>query len=98
MRPPDPGITTPTTSCSSASPQKSVLLLTGRGQVSDEKDENFPTSARFLFDDGSMRTYMTESLRAKLGLLACETDVCDVSGFGGHTSGPQQVDIVKLRV
>ena len=41
---------------------------------------------------------MTQSLRERLGLPACGTDVCNVSGFGGHSSGPQEVDIVKLRV
>ena len=74
------------------------MLLTGRGIVSNEIDVSLATSARFLLDNGSMRTYMTESLRVKLGLPACGTDICDVSGFGGHTSGPKKVDVVKLRV
>ena len=74
------------------------MLLTGRGTVRNTSRENLSATVRFLFDDGSMRSYMTEWLRNKLELPVCGTDICDVSGFGGHTTGAKQVDLVKLSV
>ena len=49
MRPPDPSANSPvpTTSCSSTSSEKSVLLLTGRGTVRNTSRENLSATVRF---------------------------------------------------
>ena len=89
----------PTTSCSSTNHEKSVLLCTGRGNVFHDRDVSKTETVRFLFDDGSMDTFITQALKEKLNLPIVYQKPCSVSGFGGVTTElNEKSDVVQLQV
>ena len=89
----------PTTSCSSTNAEKSVLLCTGRGIVFHSSNESVSTCARLLFDDGSMDSFISETLQTKLNLPILRQKPVSVSGFGGVTSEfKEKADVVQLSV
>ena len=53
-----------TTTCSNVA-EKSVLLQTGRAQVVNNDDQRYSSFARFMFDGGSMKSYVTRCLEKK---------------------------------
>ncbi len=60
---------TTTSTTNTSTHRRTVLLQTARAVAFDE-NSNQSTPVRVLFDNGSQRSYVTDSLRSRLGLKA----------------------------
>jgi hypothetical protein len=56
------------------------------------------TTIRVLFDTGSQRTYITNSLKSRLGLKPVEKESLRLDTFGDDRVRKETCDIVKLRL
>ena len=72
-------VTTGTTNTSTN--RHTVLLQTARAVAFDE-NSNRSTPVRVLFDNGSQRSYVTDSLRARLGLKVDKREKLRLNTFG----------------
>ena len=84
---------TVTTTTTKTRPQ--VLLQTA---VTYAKSPNGSNSipVRVLLDSGSQRSYVTNSLRKRLGLPTIKTETLNLNTFGNDTFTKQQCDMVRL--
>ena len=89
--------TTQATTCGNVA-ASAVLLQTGRAQVSNADDVRCSAYVRFLFDGGSMRSYVTDDLRKKLKMKTLRSERLVVSTFGTDGSDVKQMDVVQLKV
>ena len=90
--------TSATTTTISANVQqpKTVLLQTARAVALDDKGK-ISTPVRILFDTGSQRSYVTESLRSKLKLKSVQ-HVKSQHTFGEARFKSQNCDLVHLHL
>ena len=72
-------------------------MQTARAVAFDE-NSNRSTPVRVLFDNGSQRSYVTDSLRARLGLKADKKEKVKLNTFGETRYKSQDCDIVVLRL
>ena len=61
--------------------RRSVLLQTTTTTVQSSNGSR-PVTARILFDSGSQRSYITNSLKAKLGLVPVKSETVNLNTFG----------------
>jgi hypothetical protein len=52
--------------------------------------------ARILFDSGSQRSYVTNSLKSKLGLVPLKRETLNLNTFGDKRFSKQQCDLVQV--
>ena len=85
------------TSNNFANNKNNVMLQTAVGQIYDVNSERFVMS-RLLFDTGSQRTYITDSLRRRLKLKAVRRENIIIQTFNSTESELREVEIVQIRV
>ena len=94
-RPGDPPeMTTATNATGSSLKGKPVLLQTAQC-VAVNADTMRSTTVRVLFDTGSQRMYITNSLKSQLGLKPIERESLRLSTFGNDRVRKESCDIVK---
>ena len=90
------GTTTATTS-ENANPKHRVLLQIATAiATNDERTKS--TKIRLLFDNGSQRSYITDSLRSRLQLKSLKTEKVNLNTFGESKFKKQSCDVVNLQL
>ena len=74
-----------------------MLLQTARAVALDDTGK-ISTPVRILFDTGSQRSYVTESLRSKLKLKSVQHERLNLNTFGEARYKSQNCDLVHLRL
>ena len=75
--------------------RRSVLLQTATTTVQSSNGSR-PVTARILFDSGSQRSYITNSLKAKLGLVPVKSETVNLNTFGDKRFSKQLCDLVQV--
>ena len=89
---------TTTSTTNTSTHRRTVLLQTARAVAFDE-NSNQSTPVRVLFDNGSQRSYVTDSLRSRLGLKAgAKKEKLKLNTFGETRYKSHDCDIVNLRL
>ena len=73
-----------------------VLLQTARTSVYNLGNPENSKEVRILFDTGSQRSYITESVKKHLNLNAVSTETMIIKTFGMEGEGQQVCDVVKV--
>ena len=73
-----------------------VLLQTARTLAHASDGEVVPV--RVLFDNGSQRSYLTNSLKTRLGLKPLKKEVVNLNVFGSDSFKRQTCDLVKVKL
>ena len=91
--------TTPTTSSLHCVTAKiSVLLQTARAMVFKTSDAEMRTEARIMFDNGSQRSYVTNTLAETLSLTSKHTETMVIKTFGCRSEAKQICDVVSMGI
>ena len=72
-----------------------VLLQTAKAEAmngTNNKIEN----VRILFDNGSQRSYITDTLKTRLGLSPIKKEKLNLNTFGDSKFKTQKCDVVKV--
>ena len=92
-------ITTPTTSALHCVATKvPVLLQTARAMVFKISDVERKTEARIMFDNGSQRSYITNTLAETLSLTSKHTETMVIRTFGSQSETKQICDVVSMGI
>ena len=83
-----------TTTASSAT--KGTVLLQTASAIARNEDGSKSTRVKILFDSGSQRSYVTESLKSRLGIKSEETETLHLNTFGGKNFRKKKCDVVIL--
>ena len=75
--------------------QQLVLLQTARAEATNKR-YNRTENVRILFDNGSQRSYITDSLKAKLGLSPIKKEKLNLNTFEDSKFKPQRCDVVRV--
>ena len=75
--------------------QHLVLLQTARAEATNEGN-NKTENVRILFDNGSQRSYITDSLKEKLGLSPIKKEKLNLNTFGDSKFKTQRCDVVRV--
>ena len=75
--------------------RRSVLLQTAITTV-QSSNRSKSVTARILFDSGSQRSYITNSLKAKLGLVPVKRETLNLNTFGDKRFSKQHCDLVQV--
>ncbi|EYC27635.1 hypothetical protein Y032_0009g837 [Ancylostoma ceylanicum] len=76
--------------------REQIVLMTAEGSVWNQRTNQFE-KILFFFDTGAQKTLIRESAADELGLPRQSTEICSMSGIGGHTeSFPSS--LVSLKV
>ncbi|EYC15818.1 hypothetical protein Y032_0035g2977 [Ancylostoma ceylanicum] len=70
--------------CPPKTTNRQIVLMTAEGSIWNAKRRQFERVS-FLFDSGSQKTVIEEKLAEQFGLPKVRTQMCTVSGNGGHT-------------
>eukprot|EP00117_Sycon_ciliatum_P014471 scpid37562/ scgid14717/ len=73
-----------------------VIMQTALATIQDESGQSL--QARLLFDTGSSRTYITESIRKSLDMPTIGTDVTAMANFGASQRTTQSLPQVEFHV
>ena len=87
----NPEITTANTATGTST---SVILQTATVLARGADGKSIPV--RVLFDSGSQRSYVAESLKERLGLQPTRTQTLNVTTFGDKSFHKQKCDVVKI--
>ena len=90
----DPQTSTVTTT-TAAKTRQQVLLQTAVTYANSPNGTN-SIPVRILLDSGSQRSYITDSLRKRLGLPTIRTETLNLNTFGKDDFAKQQCDMVQL--
>ena len=74
-----------------------VLLQTARA-VAKNTDGTKSTNVRILFDSGSQRSYVTNSLKSRLKLRPVKSETLHLNTFGENKYRKENCDVVHLRL
>ena len=91
---------TPVTSTTTTANVKSnpkILLQTARAHVSTA-DGSKSLPVRVLMDGGSQRSYITNSLKTRLGLTSLRKENLNLNTFGKEQYKRRQCDLVKVNI
>ena len=89
--------TATTTTSENANPKTRVLLQIARAIATNENGTR-STTVRLLFDNGSQRSYVTDSLRSKLQLKPVQTERLNLNTFGESRYKKQDCDVVNFQI
>lgn len=89
--------TTATTTSENANPKHRVLLQTATAIATNDEGTKL-TTIRLLFDNGSQRSYITDSLRSRLQLKSLKTEKLNLNTFGESKFKKQSCDVVNLQL
>ena len=81
-----------TTTTSSTKVKGDVLLQT----IATNHDRSKSVPVRILFDNGSQRSYVTDSLKSKLGLSSTSSETLHLNTFGENAYRKQRCQVVTL--
>ena len=74
-----------------------ILLQTAVGEVGCVGNDKYQ-AVRLMFDSGSQRSYITESLCSRLNLKKIRTENLVIHTFGNTRSESRNVDVVQLKI
>ena len=86
-----------TTSTTNVKTKGTVLLQTATATAVND-DGSRSTNVRILFDMGSQRSYMMNSLKTRLGLKPVKTETLHLNTFGEKGYRNQRCDVVALNL
>ena len=89
------GRTTTTTTTSTKRAKGSILLQTATAIATNE-DQSKSVPVRILFNNGSQHSYVTDHIKAKLGLTAMSTETLHLNTFGENAYRKQKCQDVTL--
>ena len=75
-----------------------MLLLTGRAQVYNVKNEKYRSYSRILFDNGSKKSYITNALAKKLNATIVAKLPSAIGTLGAEERKEALLDRVKVKV
>lgn len=87
-----------TTAASTTFKGKGTVLLETAKAVATNEDGTRSTNVRILPDNGSQRSYVTNSLNSRLKLKPCRTETLHLNTFGEQKYRKQTCDVVKIRL
>jgi hypothetical protein len=64
--------------------------------IATSEDRSKSVPVRILFDNGSQRSYVTDHVKAKLGLTATSTETLHLNTFGENAYRKQKCEVVTL--
>ncbi|EYC31262.1 hypothetical protein Y032_0004g2060 [Ancylostoma ceylanicum] len=70
--------------CPLKTTNRQIVLMTAEGSIWNAKQQQFE-KVLFCFDSGAQKTVIEEKLAEEFGLPKGRTQMCTVSGSGGHT-------------
>ncbi|EYC10154.1 hypothetical protein Y032_0057g2793 [Ancylostoma ceylanicum] len=76
--------------------REQIVLMTAEGSVWNQRTNQFE-KILFFFDTGAQKTLIRESAADELGLSKQSTEICSMSGIGGHTESFQS-SLVSLKI
>ncbi|KAK6750546.1 hypothetical protein RB195_002489 [Necator americanus] len=76
--------------------KEQVVLMTAEGNVWNNNTRQFE-KLLFFFDTGAQKTIIREQTAREFGLPTQKTEICTMSGIGGHTE-KYQTNIVPLKI
>ncbi|KAK6742872.1 hypothetical protein RB195_010249 [Necator americanus] len=76
--------------------KEQVILMTAEGNVWNNNTRQFE-KLLFFFDTGAQKTIIREQTAREFGLPTQKTEICTMSGIGGHTE-KYQTNIVPLKI
>lgn len=85
-----------TTATSSMKKAKGSILLQTATAIATNEDRSKSIPVRILFDNGSQRSYVTDHIKAKLGLIATLTETPNLNTFGENAYHKQKCQVVTL--
>ena len=91
------GTTTATTTSENTQSKPRVLLQTATA-IANNKEGTRSTKVRVLFDSGSQRSYVTESLRSRLQLRSLQSEKINLNTFGESKFRKQSCDVVNVQL
>ena len=77
---------------------KNVLLQSAVLQIENIDNSNYCTDGEVLFDTGSQRSFLTESVRKKLKLPTSRKETIIFQVFGQNDDKVKEVDIVQIKI
>ena len=86
-----------TTTTASSGTKGAVLLQTARA-VAYNEDGTKSTNVRILFDNGSQRSYVTNTLKSRLSLEPLRKETLHLNTFGEQRYRTQDCDVVNVRL
>ena len=78
--------------------QNAVLLWTARVKLSNPNSESDGIVVRLIFDDGSQRSYLSQTAREKLNLETCGRAAMLINVFGQTAQQLETRDQVQFTV
>jgi len=72
-----------------------VLLQTARAEATNGSETRVE-NVRILFDNGSQRSYITESLKSRIGLSPIRKEKLNLNTFGDSKFKTQSCDVVNM--
>ena len=85
-----------TTATSSTKGTKGSILLQTATAIATSEDGSKSIPVRILFDNGSQRSYVTDRIKAKLGLTATSTETLHLNTFGENAYRKQKCQVFTL--
>ena len=85
-----------TTATTSMKKAKGSILLQTATAIATNEDWSKSIPVRILFDNGSQRSYVTDHIKAKLGLIAMSTETLHLNTFGENAYRKQKCQVVTL--
>ena len=85
-----------TTTTTSSTKVKGDVLLQTATTIATNHDRSKSVPVRILFDNGSQRSYVTDSLKSKLGLSSTSSETLHLNTFGENAYRKQRCQVVTL--
>ena len=85
-----------TTATSSTKGTKGSILLQTATAIATSEDGSKSIPVRILFDNGSQRSYVTDHIKARLGLTATSTETLHLNTFGENAYRKQKCQVFTL--
>ncbi|PFX11353.1 hypothetical protein AWC38_SpisGene24962, partial [Stylophora pistillata] len=97
---PEEGNETPslgsTVTATSTARAKGGILLQTAAAIATNEDRSKSITVQILFDNGSQRSYVTDFIKAKLGLTATSSETLHLNTFGENAYRTQKCQVVTL--
>ena len=85
----------PQATATASSGSKGTVLLQTASAIARNEDSAKSTRVKFLFDNGSQRSYVTDNLKSRLGLKYTKK-MLHLNTFGEKTFRKQKCDVLTL--
>ena len=85
-----------TTTTTSSTKVKEVILLQTAITIATSHDRSKSFPVRILFDNDSQRSYVTDSLKSRLGLSSTSSETLHLNTFGENAYRKQRCQVVTL--